>query len=82
MFLDLCLVSDSEVAAVVVEHTVVIRDPCFDDIQPMCTWRAVRPFAEDLQRLWWSCGHLGVLTRSLALRLATVENEPPRCGIW
>ena len=42
VFLDLCRVSDSEVAAVVVEHSVVIRDSCFDDLQPMCTWRAVR----------------------------------------
>ena len=41
-FLDLCRVSDSEVAAVVVEHSVLIRDSCFDDLQPMCTWRAVR----------------------------------------
>ena len=41
-FLDLCRVSDSEVAAGVVEHSVVIRDSCFDDLQPMCTWRAVR----------------------------------------
>ena len=41
-FLDLCRVSDSEMAAVVVEHSVVIRDSCFDDLQPMSTWRAMR----------------------------------------
>ena len=41
-FLDLCRVSDSEVTAVVVEHSVVIRDSCFDDLQPMSTWRAMR----------------------------------------
>ena len=42
-FLDLCRVSDSEVAAGVVEHCVVIRDSCFD-LQPMSTWRAMRRF--------------------------------------
>ena len=26
----------------VVEHSALIRDSCFDDLQPMCTWRAVR----------------------------------------
>ena len=41
-FLDLCRVSDSEVAAGVVEHSVVIRDSCFDNLQPMSTWRAMR----------------------------------------
>ena len=41
-FLDLCRVSDSEVAAVVVEHSVVIRDSLFDVFQPMSTWRAMR----------------------------------------
>ena len=25
-----------------VEHSVVIRDSCFDDLQPMSTWRAMR----------------------------------------
>ena len=42
VFLDLCRVSDSEVAAGVVEHSVVIRDSCFDDRQPMSTWRTMR----------------------------------------
>ena len=51
-FLDLCRVSDSEVAAVVVEHSVVIRDSCFDDLQPTCTWRAVRR----LLRICNACG--------------------------
>ena len=51
-FLDLCRVSDSEVAAVVVEQSVVIRDSCFDDLQPMCTWRAVRR----LLRICNACG--------------------------
>ena len=64
-FLDLCRVSDSEVAAGVVEHSLVIRDSCFDDLQPMSTWRAERR----LLRICKACDEV-VGTWVLILRIA------------
>ena len=40
-FLELCCASDSEVAAVVVEHSVVIRVTSFEDVQLTSTQPAV-----------------------------------------
>ena len=41
VFLELCCASDSELAAVVVEHSVVIRVTSFEDVQLVSTRRAL-----------------------------------------
>ena len=51
VFLELCYASDSEVAAVVVEHSVVIRVTSFEDVQLTSRRTCAAPFADDLQSL-------------------------------
>ena len=54
--LELCYASDSEVAAVVVEHSVVIRVTSFEDVQLTSRRPCAAPSADELQSI---CEYLG-----------------------